>query len=185
VTKKPESKVSLVWKVDNPDKDELRYRLRYRIVGNDTWFDLHDPDEKITKETYDWDTSNLPEGRYRVRVEASDDPSNPPDRVTRDEMESSVLLVDNTPPRVDRLRAAGRRVQGSAVDGVGPIQRIEVALAGKDDWVPFFPKDGIFDEQQEEFDFDVSSMVPPGAALLAVRVFDDAGNSVIVNVMLK
>jgi hypothetical protein len=120
-----------------------------------------------------------------VKVLASDEPSNPPDRVTRDEMESSVVLVDNTAPRVERLRAAGRRVQGAATDGVGPIQRIEVALAGKDDWVPFFPTDGIFDEQQEEFDIDASGIAPAGPVLLAVRVFDDAGNSVVVHVMLK
>jgi hypothetical protein len=76
-------------------------------------------------------------------------------------------------------------VQGSAVDGVGPIQRIELALAGKDEWVPFFPTDGIFDEPQEDFDIDTSGIAPAGPALLAVRVFDDAGNAVIVNVMLK
>ncbi len=185
VPKKAESKVSLTWKVDNPDKDELRYRLRYRIVGSNTWFDLTDRDEKLSKESYDWDTSNLPEGRYRVKVQASDEPSNPPDRVTRDEMESSVVLVDNTAPRVERLRAAGRRVQGTATDGVGPIQRIEVAIAGKDEWIPFFPTDGIFDEQQEDFDIDASGIAAAGPALLAVRVFDDAGNAVVVHVTLK
>jgi hypothetical protein len=185
VSKKSDAKVALSWKVENPDKDELRYRLRYRLVGTNTWFDLTDPDEKLSKDSYDWDTSNLPEGRYRVKVLASDEPSNPPDRVTRDEMESSVVLVDNTAPRIERLRAAGRRVQGSVIDGVGPVQRIELTLAGKDEWVPFFPTDGIFDEQQEDFDIDAAVLSAAGPAMLAVRAFDDAGNSVIVHVTLK
>jgi hypothetical protein len=185
VSKKSESKVALSWKVDNPDKDELRYRLKYRLVGTTTWYDLTDPDEKLTKDNYDWDTSNLPEGRYRVRVTASDELSNPPDRVTRDEMESGVVLVDNTPPRVEGLRVAGRRVQATAIDGVGPIQRVEVTQAGKDEWVPFFPTDGIFDEQKEEIDFDAGSVAPAGPVMLAIRVYDDAGNYVIVNVTLK
>jgi hypothetical protein len=120
-----------------------------------------------------------------VKVIASDEPSNPPDRVTKDEMESGVVLVDNTAPRVERLRAAGRRVQGAAVDGVGPIQRIEIALAGKDEWVPFFPTDGIFDEQQEEFDVDAGAIAPAGPVMVALRVFDDAGNSVVTHIMLK
>jgi hypothetical protein len=185
VAKKPEAKLAISWKVDNPDKDELRYRLQYRLIGTTTWYDLTRREEVVTKETYDWDTSTLPEGRYRVRVTASDELANPPDRVTRDDAESGIVLVDNTPPRIENLRATGRRVQGLAQDGVGPIQRIDVALAGRDEWVPFFPKDGIFDEAREEFDFDATVLSGAGPAILAVRVFDDANNFVIQNVALK
>jgi hypothetical protein len=185
ITRKPESKLSISWKVDNPDKDEMRYRLQYRLVGTNTWYDLTRRDEVLTKESYDWDTSTLPEGRYRVRVSASDELSNPPDRVTRADAESGIVLVDNTPPRIEGLRATGRRVQGVALDGVGPIQRIEASLAGKDEWVPFYPKDGIFDEAREEFDFDVTVLSATGPALLAIRVYDDANNFVIQNVALK
>jgi hypothetical protein len=127
----------------------------------------------------------LPEGRYRVRVVASDELANPPDRVTRDDAESGIVLVDNTPPRVTALRAAGRRVEGVAEDGVGPIQRIEAALAGTDDWVPFYPTDGIFDEAREEFEFDAGVFAASGAAILAIRIFDDANNVVIQNVALR
>ncbi len=54
-------------------------------------------------------------------------------------MESGVVLVDNTPPRVERLRAAGRKVQATVVDGVGPIQRVEVSLGGKEELGPVLP----------------------------------------------
>lgn len=185
ITKKPEPKLTLNWKVENPDKDDLRFRLQYRLVGGTTWYDLTRSDEVVTKENYDWDTSNLPEGRYRVRVVATDELANPPDRVTRDEAESGVVLVDNTPPRIENLKAAGRRIQGQTFDGVGPIQRIDVALAGTDDWIPFFPADGIFDEQREEFDLDVTVLRATGPVMVAVRVFDDANNFVIQNVALK
>jgi hypothetical protein len=185
VSKKPETAIALSWKVDNPDKDELRYRLQYRLIGTNTWYDLLKPSEKLTKESYSWDTSDLPEGRYRIRVIASDELSNPPDRVTRDEMESGVVLVDNTPPSIENLRVAGRRVQGIAIDGVGPIQRIEIALSGSDEWRPFFPKDGIFDEQREEFDADVSTLVTSVPALLSVRVYDKANNFVVRNVEVR
>jgi hypothetical protein len=185
VSKKPDPKLAITWKIDNPDKDDMRYRLKYRLVGTNTWYDLNRINEIITKETYDWDTSNLPEGRYRVRVSASDELANPPDRVTRDEAESGVVLVDITPPRIENLKAQGRHVQALAVDGVGPIQRIEAALAGTDDWVPFFPADGIFDEPREEIDFDATVLSPTGPVLLAVRVYDDANNFVVQNVALR
>jgi hypothetical protein len=185
VTKRAESSVALSWKIDNPDKDELRYRLQYRLLGTNYWFDLLKPAEKLTKESYSWETSDLPEGRYRVRVTATDELSNPPDRATRDDRESGVILVDNTQPTLDALTATGTRIRGIAQDGVGPIARIEISAAGSDEWVPYFPADGIFDEQREELDADVKNVVRTLPALLSVRVYDKAANFVIRSVMVK
>jgi len=98
---------------------------------------------------------------------------------------SGVVTVDNTPPVLQGLKSLGRRVQGVALDGVGPIERIELSVVGTDEWYPFFPLDGVFDEVREEFDADLATMAPPGPVLVAVRVFDRAGNSVVRNVMLK
>lgn len=179
------SKVSLSWKVDNPDKDKLRYKVEYRLVGTTTWYDLLKPKEKLTSESYSWETSDLPEGEYRVRVTASDELSNPPGRVRKHTLESGVVLVDNTPPRIEGLAVTGRRVKGRAIDGVGPIKRIEISVAGSDEWYPFEPKDGIFDEQSEDFEADISSFAPQGAALVSVRVYDQASNFVVRSVSLK
>ncbi len=185
ITKTNDTKVNLTWKVDNPDDDQLRYRIEYRMLGTERWFSALKPGEKLTKPSYTWSTADLPEGRYRVRVSASDEISNPPDRVKKHELESGVVLVDNTPPTVQGLKAVGRHIVGTAIDGVGPIKRIEIAVAGTDDWTPFYPKDGIFDEQREEFDADVSTLSPAGTALLSVRVYDKADNFVVANVLLK
>jgi hypothetical protein len=185
VTRKPESSVNLTWKVDNPDKDDLRYRLQYRLLGTNDWFDLLKPSEKLTKESYSWETADLPEGRYRVRVTASDEISNPPDRVTKDVRESGIVLVDNTPPTIDALTATGPHVKGIAQDGVGPIARIEVSVAGSDEWFPFFPADGIFDEQREELDLDLKNVVKTLPALVSVRVYDKASNFVVRSVLVK
>ncbi|HET9960641.1 MAG TPA: hypothetical protein VFQ61_39490, partial [Polyangiaceae bacterium] len=185
VQRRPDPNLNITWKVENPDKDELRYRLKYRLVGTNTWYDLTRPQEKVTKENYSWDTSDLPEGRYRVKVVASDELSNPPDRVTSDEMESGVLLVDNTPPTVEGLKLVGRRLQAVVLDGVGPVQRVEVSVAGSDEWRPVFPADGIFDEQRETIDVDLGAVLPAGPALVSVRAYDGADNFVIRNVALR
>lgn len=184
-TDKPSTKIELKWNVDNPDKDELRFRLEYRLVGTTQWFDLLKPGEVVTKETYSWETKDLPEGEYRVRVTASDELSNPPDRAKRHVLESAKIVVDNTPPTFAELTAQGRRVRGVAVDGVGPITRIEVAIAGTDDFRPFHPADGIFDEQREELDLDVSSFVPAGPVMIVVRIWDRANNSQLRHLTLK
>jgi hypothetical protein len=184
-SKKSGTSITLKWKVENPDKDELRYRLEYRLVGTNTWFQVLDPRETLTKTTYSWETADLPEGKYRVRVMASDEISNPPDRVQRHELESSVILVDNTPPSIQDLEVTGKRIRGVVIDGVGPVARIEASVTGSDEWVPFFPRDGVFDEQREEFDADVTALVPNGHAMLSVRAYDRAGNFVVRNVTVK
>ena len=77
------SVLKVTWKVDNPDADTLRYRLAYRLAGQTVWRDITRPDETVTKSEYEWETAALPEGQYRVRVEASDENANPPDRTAR------------------------------------------------------------------------------------------------------
>ena len=95
-----------------------------------------------------------------------------------------MILVDNTPPTVEQLRVDGRRIRGVALDGVGPIQRIELGLAGTGQWIPFFPTDGVFDEQREEFDLDASVLSPSGPALVTLRVYDSANNVLLRHVKL-
>ncbi len=175
---KPSATVSLKWDVENPDKDELRYRVSYRLEGQSTWRDALKPGEIFTGTSYEWDTTTLPEGLYRVKVEATDELVNPPDRVTRHSLESSTVLVDNTPPVFKSVSLNGRKLSGEVSDGLGPIARIEVAIAGTDDWRPIFPSDSVFDDASEKFDVDLSSLVPPGSKLIAIRAYDQAGNAV-------
>ncbi|WP_245678146.1 hypothetical protein [Chondromyces crocatus] len=175
---KPSSSVQISWQVDNPDQDELRYRLWYRMEGQKPWRALLKAGEKVTRTEHTWDTTAMPEGEYRVLVEATDELSNPPDRVQKHSLESGVVLVDNTPPVFKSLALQGRRLRGEVVDGLGPVSRIEVSIAGSDEWRPLFPSDGVFDEPAEAFDADISAIVPAGSHLVAVRAYDSAGNVV-------
>ncbi|WP_437325427.1 hypothetical protein [Sorangium sp. So ce381] len=175
---KPVSALQLTWKVDNPDQDDLRYRLSYRMEGQSTWRSLLKPGEKVTRAEHVWDTTAFPEGEYRILVEASDELANPPERTLRHSLESGTVLVDNTPPLFRALALQGRRLTGEVADGLGPVARIEVSIAGLEEWRPIFPSDGVFDEAVEPFEADLGAIVPPGAHLIAVRAYDSAGNVV-------
>jgi hypothetical protein len=172
------SSVKISWRVDNPDQDEMRYRLFYRLDSETQWRPLLRPSEKLTSTEYSWDTTSLPEGTYRILVEGTDELANPPDRVLKHSQTSGPVLVDNTPPVFKALDLKGRRLTGEVVDGVGPISRIEVSVAGSDEWRPISPKDGVFDQPAEAFDTDISAIVPPGPAIVAIRAYDTAGNLV-------
>jgi hypothetical protein len=182
---KHDSIVRVTWKVDNPDADQLRYRVAFKREGQAQWRDALRPDEIHTKVELDWDTAALPEGKYRVRVEASDELSNPPDQVLKHSLESDVVIVDNTPPRIETLALANRRLRVRVVDGTSPIARVELSVDGKPDWRPLAPADGIFDTTDETVDADVSALVPPGSHIVVVRAYDAAGNAVTRDIEAK
>ncbi|MCL2824172.1 MAG: hypothetical protein FWD57_09290, partial [Polyangiaceae bacterium] len=174
------TKIKLSWRVTNPDNDTLRFRLYYRFENSSVWRAILPSNEVLTRTSYDWETAGLPEGAFRVKVEASDELSNPPNLVLKHSLESGTVIIDNTPPVIEQLTVAGKRIQGRAVDGVGPIARIEVAVdPDQNQWFPYFPVDGIFDDKTERFDLDVSTLVSSVPVIVTVRVTDASGNRVV------
>lgn len=180
---RPGSVVRLSWKVDNPDEDELRYRVQFRRDGDRRWIDATRPDDVVTKTEWEWETSALPEGKYRVRVQATNEIVNPLGDVTEHALESAPVLVDNTPPVFKTLAMQGKRVRAEVVDGLGPITRVEVAIDGRAQWRPLAAADGLFDTADESVDADLTPLLSgpdsAGPHIVAVRAFDAAGNSVV------
>lgn len=175
---KHDSVVKVSWKVDNPDSDPLRYRIAFKREGQAQWRDALKAEEVHTKTELEWETSALPEGKYRLRVEASDEQANAPDQTQKHALESEPVLVDNTPPRIDGLQLNARRLRARVIDGTSPIARVEVAVDGKLEWRPVTPTDGIFDTLDETVDADITALVPAGSHIVMVRAYDVAGNAV-------
>jgi len=173
-----DTKVNVSWKVENPDNDKMRYRIFYQREGSKAWFALLENAVLHTSTSYTWDTTGVPEGRYRIRVDATDELVNPPGKVTKHSLISSPFTVDNTAPAFTNLKLAGSKLTGTATDQVGPIAFIEFSLVGKKVWYPVHPTDGVFDEASETFDVDVSNHVPKGPHLVMIRAYDDNGNKV-------
>jgi len=169
------TKIQIRWKVDNPDGDQLIYKLSYQPEGYKKWIPIQ-TDKDITRPRFEWDTASIPDGYYRIKVWASDEKANPPDQVTTAERESKPFLVDNTAPEVVGLKLAAKStISGTATDRTSPITRIEYALDGQD-WVPVAAADGIFDELEENFDFALPAGTPSGLHTVAVRAYDKAEN---------
>lgn len=165
----------LGWKVENPDADPLRYRLRFRGDGDQTWRPLLRNQEWLSASTYDWPTDGLPEGYYQVEVEATDDSANPEDSATRDQRASEPVLVDNTPPTVTVRHASGR-LSGDVTDSASAVTRVEFSIDGGE-WRLVRAQDGVLDERQESYESPVG---PAGTAagehVVSVRATDEAGN---------
>jgi hypothetical protein len=169
------TKIQVRWKVDNPDGDQLVYKLSYQPEGYKKWIPIQ-TDKDITRPRYEWDTESIPDGYYRIKVWASDEKANPPDQVMVAEKESKPFLIDNRRPEVTGLKVAAKNtVTGAAKDQTSPIARLDYSLDGQD-WVPVAPADGIFDQLEESFEFTLPANTPSGPHTLAVRAYDKAEN---------
>ncbi|MFO0677238.1 MAG: hypothetical protein U0169_11945 [Polyangiaceae bacterium] len=176
---KHDASVKISWKVDNVDNDTLRYRLAFARVGQATWRSILPESEILAKTEYEWDTSVLSEGKYKVRVEASDEGVNGPSDARRHALESAPFLVDNTPPTFNELELRGRTLVARVSDGASNITRVDVAIDGRLEWRPVPAKDGVFDDRSESIEADLRAIVPAGSHLVAVRAFDALGNATV------
>jgi len=172
----PSTEYELTWDVANPDDDRIRYRLRFREEGQQVWRSILEETEELTDDEYEWDTSGIPDGWYVVQVVATDEMSNPGGRTLRDTAESEPLLIDNHPPRIEGFQARGTTIVGRAIDGLGPIAKLEYAIDGGD-WEMFFPVDDLFDTATERFELDLGTL-DAGPHIVAVRATDAGGNTV-------
>lgn len=168
------SRYEVSFEAANPDNDKLRYRLAYRRESGEVWRPLHKDTQVITTKKFGWPTDGVPDGYYRVRVEASDELANPRGRSELQTTVSEPVLVDNHPPRIEKLELVKGKLRGSAVDGMGPISRLEYKLDAED-WRIFYPQDALLDTATERFDFELEPL-QPGAHAIAVRAADARGN---------
>jgi hypothetical protein len=166
--------VKIAWKVDNPDGDAIRYRLRFRGDAEQNWRQVLRQGEFLTTTSYDWSVEGLPEGYYRVQVEASDEAANPPDETERDVRESEPVLVDNTPPRVTAA-VAGGLVRGDVTDGASAVTRVEMSVDTQE-WRPLRARDGVLDERTEQYEAALPALTDGGEHVVAIRAYDEAGN---------
>src|SRR5207245_1257051 len=80
----------------------LIYTVEIRGVNETAWKLLKD---KVKEKYISWDSTAFPDGEYRLRVMASDLPSNTKEDALTGRLESEVFVIDNTPPRLTSLGA--------------------------------------------------------------------------------
>lgn len=165
------------WQATDLNKDDLVYAVYFRGEDETTWKKLQ---ERLNATYYDWDTHAVPDGPFRVRVVASDSPTNPPDQALEGEKITEAFLIDNTPPAVTALavriaKDGGLTVTAKSSDAGSGLDEGEYAIDGGD-WVGIAPVDGIFDSNAEALDFKVAALAK-GEHTIVVRVTDGAENT--------
>jgi len=172
---------TLQWRGSDPNGDPLTYLVEVRAEGARDWIEIG---RDLTNSTFTWDTRGLPDGRYRIRVTASDRASNPLGEDATGVAMSAPFIVDNTPPRIEKFEAQGRAGEitftGEAADGENVLTRVEVAL-DDDVWRQVTPESGLTDSRSVRFHGRWTD-VKAGDHTFSVRAVDAGGNPAVRSV---
>jgi len=164
------------WKVENPDNDDTVYTLEARRDGEANWRPLQTGKTPLTATSWEWNTETYPDGWYKLRVTASDQAANSPDRALQSSKMSTLFAIDNTRPTIDGLQINyGKGATARATDQISTIA--EMAFSVDDQpWQLGTTADGLFDDLTEDLRIDLPAGLSRGTHTLAVRVADSAGN---------
>ena len=166
---------TLQWKATDPNGDPMTYRVDVRPEASDHWTMVG---EHLEATSFTWDTQGMPDGRYRIRVRATDEPGNAVGEGLTAEAMSEPFTIDNKPPVITALDAKGEpgaiAVSGHASDGQSILVRLEVEV-GDGDWRMLTPSGGFADSRDLDFTVKLPD-IKAGEHSVAVRAVDRAGN---------
>lgn len=169
--------VVFTWSAEDPDHDTLEYRLECRREGAEDWRLVT---EGVGDQLGSWDTEDVPDGIYTVRLTVSDEPDNPGSRALSRERSYGPVSVDNTAPDLTGLRAELKdgvlHIGFFAKDAASPLNQAFLILE-EDRRVPLEPRDRICDSLSEEFaaTYPLEADEDPPVTV-RVEVTDTAGN---------
>lgn len=171
---------SFQWQAEDRNGDKLEYAVYYRALSETTFRLLKD---KLTDNFYTIDGAALADGRYVVRIVASDALDNPIGQALSGERLSEPVDIDNTPPVLRVVSGTAPRVIFDVTDATGKVKKADYSLDGAP-WVPMFPDDGIADSGSERYSVEVPAL-PAGEHTVSLRVFDGSGNVGTLSVTLR
>jgi hypothetical protein len=172
------------WVASDDNSDTLIYTVEIRGANETAWKLLKD---KVKEKYISWDSNAFPDGEYRLRVTASDLPSNTKEDALTGHLESEVFVVDNTPPRIRGLGAArnGNRIEvrWHAGDALSVITKAEYTVDGGD-WTVVDPVTKLSDSKELDYNLTLPD-ASAGEQTIAVRVTDDFDNQSAEKVVVR
>ena len=167
---------SFIWKAVDENNDALEYSLYFKGEDDSEWKPLA---IKITDAFYTVNTAALPDGVYRIKVIASDEPSNPPETALTGEKISDPFVAAVATPVVEITRSEVENkkamVMFRASVRTGSIASAEFSVDGGK-WRLVFPVDGIADSAEEEY-LIITPELSQGEHLIGVRAGDRNGTT--------
>lgn len=162
---------TLQWSAEDGNQDELSYRLELRMEERDgDWLPMVG---EIEDSHYSFDSTVLPDGRYRFRLTASDGGNRLEAEALTDTKVSETVVVDHTPPALVSRKRSGSTIEVELRDALSPIRSADSSV-DVGEWRLVRAADGLLDGRRETLRLEV----PAGARVVLLRVSDAAHNVV-------
>jgi sugar lactone lactonase YvrE len=175
--------IGVRWLANDDNGDSMLFKVEIRGSNESVWKVLKD---KIREHYYSWDSTAFPDGRYFVRITATDAPSNPPDQALSASAEGEPFLVDNAPPEITGLSATptgGKiEIRFHAKDPLSTLGKAEYSINGSE-WAMVEPTTRLTDSM--EHDYRVVVDRGAGENTVAVRVADENDNESVAKIVIK
>jgi hypothetical protein len=156
---------TVTWRAHDDNGDSLRYTLSFRRSGSQPWLRLR---ENVEETSMNFDTSQLPDGTYELRLSVTDAQDNPDTPLT-DSKEGIDFRIDNTPPAI-AVSTEGDDVVLRVTDKLSPIGKVEYS-ADAQKWIRITPVDGISDSPSETYRIKRSAVAGKFVIVRAVDAF--------------
>ncbi len=196
-------KVTIRWRGEDPDRDRLSYEVFVSSDGK-TWQQIREggaqqqqpqkqqdgqeqkdeqrrdkeeqqqPSGATTASSMTWDTTKFADGKYWLKIVASDRIANPDDPQSAEQVVAPII-VDNTPPTVGThaIKREGDKLLVPVYDNTF-VASAEFRPEGGE-WQAAICQDGVFDQPYELLVIDISKL-PKNVKAVEIRVRDAAGN---------
>jgi hypothetical protein len=185
----------ITYKAADRNNDKLVYRIDIRQVGRANWIKVK---EDVEADTFDFDSKTVEDGRYEIKITASDKRSNTTATALEDSRISDPVIVDNTPPVIKcgtgilpvkneehgrdahatvTVEGATATLKFTAVDALSAIGSVSYTVDSSAEWNGTLPDDLVYDTTGEDFTITVNKL-EVGQHVLAVKIADAVGNTV-------
>jgi sugar lactone lactonase YvrE len=159
------------WSEVDENGDTLIHKIEIRGEKEHNWILLRD---KVYEKYYSFDSTAFPDGDYRIRITASDSPSNTPENTLETTEESDPFTIDNSPPKITGLQRTVTGVKWHAADELSTIRKAEYSLDGGD-WTVVDPVTKLSDSEALDYNLTLKNLTT-GEHTIAVRSEDDNDN---------
>ena len=129
---------TLRWEAEDPNEDQLGYVLSFRPADSDReWLKAADD---LRQEHYSFDSTVLPDGRYRFRLQVFDRARDDDQERKSAEEISEPVLIDHSTPVLGDLSESDGQLQVTVEDRWNPLREAVYSVDAQE-WRPAIPAD--------------------------------------------
>jgi len=169
--------LKISYKTTDDNDDKLIYRIDFRKLGRENWIELED---EIEPDSFEWDGKTVEDGRYEVKVTASDERSNTTTGKLTGSRVSDPVVVDNTGPVIKNysVEKDGKKVTLKFVvsDEFSAIGKTDYTVDSNTKWLSAVPDDLVYDTTEEHFTIVIEDL-GSGEHIITIKVADDISNT--------